>query len=159
LAFSSTNWNVDIWSLPVEADNGKVKGEPERLTADAATDQAPSLSADGNTLVFESDRAGNFHICRKDLGSRKETALTMTSSQENSPVISLDGTQVAYTCVEDRKFGICTLSLRDGTADRIFDTSGTPSDWSPDGKSILFRVGAGGVSLLDTVSRKTSLLL
>jgi Tol biopolymer transport system component len=159
LAFASINRNVDIWSLPVEADNGKVKGELERLTADAAADQSPSLSADGNTLVFESNRAGNFHIWRKDLRSRKETVLTMTSSAENAPVISPDGTQVAYMCVQDRKPGICVLSLRDGTADRIFDNYGVTSDWSQDGRSILFRAGSESVGLLDTVSRKTSVLL
>ena len=160
LAFASVNRNVDIWSLPVDANNGQVKGTLVRLTADAAADRSPSLSADGNTLVFDSDRAGNFHIWRKDLRTGKETALTVTSSTETSPVISPDGDQVAYTCVQDRKSGICTLSLRDGTADRIFENDGVASDWSPDGRSVLCRwASAGTVGLLETVSRKTVLLL
>jgi Tol biopolymer transport system component len=94
--FSSVNRTTDIWSIPVNADAGKVLGEPENLTNDAAHDYEPSLSADGKRMVFVSDRTGRNEVWLRDLTTRKETQLTATPEEETRARISPDGAKIAY---------------------------------------------------------------
>jgi Tol biopolymer transport system component len=75
LAFASVAENTNLWSLPINANQGKALGEFRRLTEGAASNTRPSISADGRKLVFLSDRSGNLDVWIKDMQSGKETAL------------------------------------------------------------------------------------
>ena len=97
LVFSSLVENADIWSLPIDASRGQVKGPPEQLTRDLAADYLPSMSADGKKLAFVSSRSGNPDIWMKDLESGKEKPLTNLLRKRVSPRISPDGSLVSYT--------------------------------------------------------------
>ena len=66
------------------------------LTHDAADDVSPSVSTDGKRMVFESNRTGKRVVWTKDLETGQEKALTNTPSGENLPLISADGSLVAY---------------------------------------------------------------
>jgi Tol biopolymer transport system component/tRNA A-37 threonylcarbamoyl transferase component Bud32 len=59
IAFASLSENTDIWSLPLEANTGKVTGELRQLTRDTTADFHPSLSADGKKVAFVSAHSGN----------------------------------------------------------------------------------------------------
>ena len=52
--------NGDIWSLPVDANQGKAIGKLEQVTQGGSAEASPSISADGKSLVF----------VRTDLGTR-----------------------------------------------------------------------------------------
>ena len=71
MAFANHVENLEVWWLPVEA--GKVVGELQRATDDAAADSTATISADGSRLTFVSDRSGNGDIWMKDRATGKET--------------------------------------------------------------------------------------
>jgi Tol biopolymer transport system component len=96
IAFSNLIRNPDIWSLPIDANRGRVAGNMQRLTQDAADDMSPSISADGRHLVFESNRTGKRLVWTKDLGTGNERMLTNMLTSENLPIISPDGLEVIY---------------------------------------------------------------
>ena len=65
LVFSSDLYNMDIWSLPVNANQGRVTGELQRVTKSAALDKAFDLPADGRKVVFLSTRSGIWDVWSK----------------------------------------------------------------------------------------------
>jgi len=96
VVFASVALNQEVWSLPIDVDAGRIKAPVERLTRNAATDNWPSLSEDGRTLVFYSDRSGNGDIWLKNLETGLERALTSTQATEDWPEIAPDGRSFSY---------------------------------------------------------------
>ncbi|MFZ5722123.1 MAG: TolB family protein, partial [Pseudomonadota bacterium] len=74
--------HYDLWLLPA-------KGNPERLTDDAALDARPAWSPDGRSLVFESMREGVVaDLWRIDVTSRQAQRLTRMPGGARMPVWS-----------------------------------------------------------------------
>jgi serine/threonine protein kinase len=161
IVFASLTQNLNIWSLPIEAERGRVIGEGQRLTY-GAHDAHTSLSADGKKLVFLSTRSGNPDVWMKDLETGKETALTATPLTEEQPEITADGARVCYMVFEGQKWSIHEMSTNGGVSEEICPDCIRPWDWSPDGKKLLYLLGEGrgnpqsrmGLGLLDTVTRQ-----
>jgi len=142
LVFTSVISNTDLWTLPVEGNSGLVvpaDAELERLTASPATDGAPFLSADGKRLSFFSTRSGNSDVWLLEVGSDEPAvALTSGAEEEYRPVISPDGSRVAYQ-VPHR--GIFIVDIVDGAAgpstrlpvEDVFH----PTGWTPDGRCLI----------------------
>src|SRR4030095_1337530 len=80
----------------------KFSGPISQLTQNAARDFHTSISADGRKLVFTTSRSGNLDIWIKDLESGKETPLAVSPSSKLRPIISADGSRVAYWDSRDR---------------------------------------------------------
>jgi eukaryotic-like serine/threonine-protein kinase len=137
LVFSDLVSNIDVWSLPIQANQGRVTGEAQRLTHDTARDYCPSVSADGKTLVFLSERSEKTDIWKKDLENGKETALSATPFSEKYPVITDDGTKVAYVIDESQMTATYVLGINGRVSEKIGDGWHMPTDWSSDGKWIL----------------------
>jgi Tol biopolymer transport system component len=106
------------------------------------TIESVDVTADGERLVFDSDRDGNFEIYTMPVGASEPTRLTTDPAGDYGPAWSPDGSHIAFH------------SLRHGTRD-VFtmraDGSGLtrrtegPShqldvDWSPDGGALVFEV-------------------
>jgi len=152
LVFASLTSNIDVWSLPVEPNEGKPTGEIRRLTNDIADDVHPNLSADGKTLVFRSNRMGNGDVWTMDLETGEQTALTDTPENEAYPVISADGSKVAY-----RADAIYTKLTSGGVAEKVCDDCGVPFHWSSDGTKILHRIGPApsSIGVFDLTTRES----
>ena len=143
LVFSSLARNADVWSLPIDAVHGKVTGEMQDLTHDAADDVSPSVSTDGKHMVFESNRTGKRVVWTKDLETGQEKALTNTPSGENLPLISADGSLVAYviTNLPDYNYELYMIPFEGGTPKKIIcDKCVQPLQWSSDRSKILLSV-------------------
>jgi dipeptidyl aminopeptidase/acylaminoacyl peptidase len=117
--------------------------EPRQLTAISGTDYYPSLSINGQTIVFASQRGNRqWDIYAMDIGGGSITQLTNTREADSAPELSPDGTQVVYTSTAagrgDQDLWVVNI---DGTNPRqiTFDNSNEidPS-WSPDGTMISF---------------------
>ncbi len=67
IAFANRGENTDLWSLPLDADSGKVTGELRQLTKDSTADLHPRLAADGRKMVWISARSGSPEIWIEDL--------------------------------------------------------------------------------------------
>lgn len=131
-------------------------GELKQLTT-SADDRAPSLSADGKTLVFSSNRTGNTDVWIKDLASGRETALTATPVNEDLPKVTLDGRKVAYATANEQglPFYADVVSAGGGVPERVCEDCGLLWGWSSDGRWILFGEGAVRfVGPIDTAAAK-----
>jgi Tol biopolymer transport system component len=140
LVFPSIQSNLDIWMVPLDALQGKVTGEPRRLTDDTADDDSPSLSADGGRMVFTSTRAGNPDVWLKDLAGGKERALTITPIPERWPRLSADGKMLAYNSAG--QIQIYATAIDGGVPERLCEKCGRLEHWSPDGELLLYGTGA-----------------
>ncbi len=163
IAFAALNENLDIWSLFIDAKDGKAVGEPKRLTDDAAADFFPALSPDGNRMVFVSSRSGGQEIWIKDLRSGEESALTASVSQKWLPLFSPDGSKVSFTQRDQNLIGVgfngYVVPSRGGALEMICEQCGEAVDWSSDGKRILGNEELGAVWLVDLAAhRRTSIL-
>lgn len=80
----------DIWVVPADG------GEPRRLASSPKHDRHPRWSPDGQSIVFESNRAGDFqiYIIRTDGGEAVQ--LTSLSTEAQQPVWSPDGRWIAF---------------------------------------------------------------
>lgn len=141
MLFSSLTGDLDVWSLPIEADTGRVTGEMQNLTQGISYAAAPSISADGTKLVFIAARSSNWSLRTRDLVTGKEETLASADAKTTAHAswlrarISPDGGTVAYVDHDDRMYVVDT---RTGAAEKVCDKCGPPTDVSPGGRKILF---------------------
>ena len=169
IAFSSQVENLDLWSLAIDADRGRVPegARLQRLTQHAGEDSHPSLSGDGGLMAFESTRSGNRDIWLMDLESGAEINLTESPGDDRRPRIRTDGSQVAYNAGESDSEGqsIYRVEARRQTPRaRVCQDCGRPLDWSSQGDDILVVRRIRGerrsrVDLLDVTSGRRLKLL
>jgi Tol biopolymer transport system component/tRNA A-37 threonylcarbamoyl transferase component Bud32 len=143
VAFADLNLNLHLWSLPLDANGGKVTGEPLRLTDDPAQETAPFVSADGRKIAFNrSVNAGKLDLWLKELPGGKETPLLVSPVSFQAilgATISPDGSRVAFPVSEGQVRAIYTVSTAGGDPERLcrdcFMNSG--NGWSPDARSFI----------------------
>jgi len=123
----------------MNADGTGVK----RLTFNDWADEYPTLSPDGKTILFSSNRTGVWKLSVMDIdGSHvRELALESTSADANDPCRadwSPDGKQFVFPMT--RSGGrFLHVANRDGTGSKeIPDGRGLYPHWSRDGKSLVF---------------------
>jgi len=139
LVFSSILANSDLYSLPVDANRGKPRGTPQRLTKEAGSDIVRSISADGKRVAFISDRSGVTQVWAKDLVTGQERALTAGGTEKGQPQISPDGQLVAWRENDFVKHQIFVTPFTGGIATQVCDDCGMPTGWSADGRYLLYR--------------------
>ncbi len=108
-----------------------------QLTTWAGLDFYPSISPDGNSIAFSSDRNGSFEIYVKQLvvGAR-EVQITSDGGQNFEPAFSPDGSLLAY--YSKMRGCIWIVAATGGTAKQLTEFGSHPA-WSPDGSSIAFQ--------------------
>ncbi|MFC1526460.1 TolB family protein [Candidatus Latescibacterota bacterium] len=107
---------------------------PVRLTSDAADDRHPSLSADGTSVVYCSDRDGDLEILVIRTDGSGPTQLTDNEAGDFRPVWALGDSQIVF--VSDRG-GVRDLYIMgsDGSGQRQLsreDKVTYEPAWSPD---------------------------
>jgi eukaryotic-like serine/threonine-protein kinase len=165
LAFSSLSFHNNVWRLPIRPKGAAGSrrpdaGELQQLTRSDASDTNPSASADGKKIVFLSGRSGNKDIWLKDLDSGQETALTASAVEKSSPIITSDGSKVAYSVLEKQKRPIYVIASSRGMVEKLCEDCGEPVGWSSDGTKLLYLSGQPRhVDLLDLTSGAKAPLL
>jgi Tol biopolymer transport system component len=114
VAFANVTSQTHVWSLPVDPSRALVTGDLKQVTT-SADDRQPSLSADGRTLVFSSNRTGNTDVWVKDLSSDREIAPTATLVNEDFLKVTPDGRKVAYSSSGQEGMPWCSLIFRPTT--------------------------------------------
>ncbi|MBI4909830.1 MAG: PD40 domain-containing protein [Acidobacteria bacterium] len=154
LVFSSGDRPVHLWAIPMNSNRGVVTGPARQLTHDTSLrgglDGArPSVSLDGNALVYVSRRRGMEDVWHQNLATGEEKALAASHMDERDPVLRRDGSGVAFARHEAGRLVILTALLEGGQPATVCGDCGSPSDWSADGQFILYTSAAGDLGLLD----------
>ena len=143
LVFSSLTQTVNIWSVPLRANSGRVIGPPQRVTATSRLQWWPSVSVDGKRLVFRGGRLGSGGIWLRELDAAREMLL-VPSSAAAAPLITADGSRVGYTSFAEGGT-IYTVSPLNGVAEKICGDCGPGwvylDAWSRDGTRLLYQNG------------------
>ena len=128
-------------------------GEDLKVWEERASINWPRLSADGRRLVYQRVDAmrGSLDLWVEDLERGSRLRITKDGAGGGLPVWSPDGSQIAYLT---RSIGNSTIVIAaaDGTAVKSTvpcpGTPCVPTDWSPDGHSLLASVyGSGGADV------------
>lgn len=127
IAFSGCNYwdtgsNCGIWAI-----NSDGSGPPVQIT-----DRPGDVSNDsrGNTLLFSSQRAGNWDVYAVAAGGGAARNLTDSPSQDAGAAFSPDGSTVAFISDRDGGWGIWTMQA-DGSNPRklLAVAGGFGGDW------------------------------
>jgi len=98
----------------------------------------PSFALDGQSVVFASNRDGEFELYEANLSGDIQKIPTV-NQEVASPAISLDGNWIVFTIVSDQADNAIALTPRKGgVVTVLFDRDGWDPSWSPDGSHILF---------------------
>jgi Tol biopolymer transport system component len=140
--FSSLVGRVNVWSIPIDASSGRVKGPISDLTPGISYAAAPSISADGTEMAFIAAQSKLWSVKTRDLATGQGATLTTKDSRTTPgarwlrPRISSDGSAVAYVDNTDQMYLVNRLT---GTSEKICDRCGPPTDISSDGQKVLFQ--------------------
>ena len=159
--FSNLTLNIDVWTLPIDSNKGKVLGQLQPVIQSVDEDMAPSISSDSRHLVFLSSRSRGIPSARKrELDTGKEVALTEDPRAIVRALVSPDGSKVVYQPLERNKREIYLTDYDGGPPRKICENCGPPLDWSGDGSEILYHWGQPiRFSLLNVASGKTRVVL
>jgi CHAT domain-containing protein/Tol biopolymer transport system component/Tfp pilus assembly protein PilF len=133
---------------------------PVQITSNPGEDFAPTVSADGKTLVYVSDKSGNLDLWLKHLGSGiqpPDQRLTFHSSEDSSPEISPDGKKVAF--VSHRSDPRGDIYILDLSAQPVqlpkpaIQQPGEEGDpvWSLDQKALYFSSRSSGIASIEKI--------
>jgi TolB protein len=105
----------------------------------------PSLSPDGKTIIFSSNRNGGMEIFEMDVDGENIRQLTSGLGECFAPEISPDGSRVVFLRNRNGK-NYVSLMKRDGTfvGDLSDHLECKDPTWSPDGSQILFASSQSG---------------
>jgi eukaryotic-like serine/threonine-protein kinase len=161
--FAGLQDNVDVWMLPIDTTRTRPIGPRRQLTNSAAADLKPSVDAAGNRVLYYSRKSRSAEVWVKDLKDGKEAALTSVTGTESWPIISADGSKVAYGGVEKQVQMIQVIRSSGGVPERVCTDCRSPWSFSSDGKLLLYwesdRSTTSTVAVLDLGSgRKTQIL-
>src|SRR5262249_34446715 len=109
LAFASLSENTDIWSLPIDSDQPRARGELQRLTEDAAPDLYPFVTPDGRQLIYTTSRAGKRNIWMKNIETGHESPLTTDGAPHSRPILA--ASRLVYETLENQKSSAYWLDL------------------------------------------------
>jgi Tol biopolymer transport system component len=114
-----------------------IQGEFAQLTTLAGEELFPSLSPDGEYLVYASEASGNWDIYLLRVGGEKPLNLTEDSPEDDTqPAFSRDGKQIAFRS-ERQGGGIFVMGATGESVRRLTEIGYNPA-WSPDGEKIVY---------------------
>ena len=124
------------------------RGVLRRLTDDEAVDLDPAFTPDSESVVFASERSGQFELWRIGLKGGAPSQVTFGALQPRRPAVSGDGRRVAFIETDGRGQGsIERLSVTDFAQPPRVSTVvtgllGARPSWGADGRTLGVRVTA-----------------
>lgn len=128
------------------------RGEPRRLTDDAFVELDPAFWPDGESVVFASERTGQFELWRVTLRDGKLTQLTFGALEPRYPAVRPDGDLVAYLesaslePAADTALKTLDWRRRDETTVATNVVDGAALAWSDGGRALTVRARSAAVA-------------
>ena len=125
-------------------------GEARAITDMYYDARQPQWAPDGNRIVFQSFRDGNWHIWSIRPDGSDPAQHTFGPYDEREPAYSPDGGTIAFASDRSGSYDIWTLNLDSGAISRVTDAPGhefTPS-WSADGEALVYASSQDGGTVL-----------
>jgi dipeptidyl aminopeptidase/acylaminoacyl peptidase len=137
LAFAHATYDVNIWRMPLDP---KSPSQPVRIIAASRADVQAEFSADGNRIVWASERTGNREIWAANADGSNQTQLTFNAVLPNAPRWSPDGRFVAFAARPGGNVDIYVIAASGGQPRRLTTHASEDASarWSRDGKTIYF---------------------
>ena len=144
LTYTRSQTDVELGLLPADGGAGRIL-----LSWPGYGIGSAKLSPDGATVLFSSDRSGNFDIWSLSVSGGEPTPFAASPLADDNPLYSPDGSQVLFRSDRAGSSDLWVVSATGGEPRQLTDGPSNESwgAWSPDGKSILYssdRGGAGG---------------
>ncbi|HKO44783.1 MAG TPA: protein kinase [Pyrinomonadaceae bacterium] len=107
----------------------------QKLTDLPQEEMYPTLTPDGQTLVFASSQSGTWDIYRQTVGERAGVNLTNSAdSADTQPALSPDGLRIAFRSF-GRRGGVFVMNIDGSNLTQVTDSGFNPA-WSPDGNEL-----------------------
>ena len=139
IAFVEETADENIWEI-------EPNQPPRPLIRSTRADHSQQFSPNGATIVFASDRTGNYEIWLADADGKNQRQLTDQHGSAGSPRFSPDGKFVAYDAQMAGGSDVYVVSVNGGAPRRLTETgknNGLPA-WSADGNWIFFNSNRSG---------------
>ena len=161
IAYASVDSNRDVWSIPIDANSGKLTGEPEAAEDTAADEFWPTVSTDGKRLAFTMSRSGNLDVWVRDNVTGRPSALVVTPElDEWRALLSPDGSTVAFARSPYGNSELFVVPFEGGAVEKLADGVTTIISWSADSKRVLYATrGAETWNTIDVETREVTILL
>ena len=137
LAFTNARYRRDIWSLEIDPGAKADGNGMRRVTLSDASDSSGHVSDDASRLVYVSERWGRTDVWSKDLFGGQESNVTNDPAVNGNPVLSPDGSRIAYWIREEDATSIVVVPFAGGAGRTVCEDCGVPRDWTPDGRFLL----------------------
>ena len=109
-----------------------------QITDEPAVETWPSLSPDGQNLVYASNESGDWDIYSKRVDGQNAINLTQNSeSDDDQPTLSPEGERIAFRSNREGLGGIFIMGATGESVRRLTDFGANPA-WSPEGTEVIF---------------------
>ena len=154
IAYASPDRNADIWAVPIDANKGKLTGEPEPVENSISDEGSPTVSADGSRLAFTLVRSGNADVWVRDNVTGRSSALVVTPELSGfRALLSPDGSTVAFARMPYGNAELFVSPFEGGPERKLMDGVATIVSWSADSTRILY--ATKGLATWNTINVST----
>jgi hypothetical protein len=139
LVFDRVRVGINLFGLPVDVNQGKVSGEPQRLTSSDAEKGAGTLSRDGLKLLYSAQERGAFRLVFRDVASGKEK-IAGPGDNPFYAVLNGEGSRYYYGTGGQGRIDVSTRGVsgwRSWFSRSVCSHCGMPRSLSQDGKLLL----------------------
>ncbi len=139
----------DLYVLPLSHENSRAGRDPKRITVDAADIHTPAWAAGSRELIFSSDRTGRRELWRIPATGGKPVRLVGAGEDALDVAVAQNGRTLIYNRghYSGSLWKIPLSRGKGGEPVRVTATTARDkfSQFSPDGKRIVFQSGRSGV--------------
>jgi serine/threonine protein kinase/Tol biopolymer transport system component len=136
LAYTRTQQYSNFWTASVPRKGAAAKIPEKRLTSETLFYAFPSVSPDGQSVVFVISSGGKTHVYKMPVEGGQPTQLTFfDSSIPTTPAWSPDGRQIAFICDQGGIPKVWIVNA-DGSSTRVLDKTNASDtnyrvSWAP----------------------------
>jgi len=130
--------DMKLWLIDKNGSN------PISLSSEGNNDYFPSVSQDGQTILFTSQPVSILELWKMDINGSHRIKI---ADYAGDPQISPDGKWVIYTAAHEGVFTLWKISINGGDPIRVIDTLAFGAAISPDGKRIVCFMGVDQLTI------------